>query len=282
MQIGLAFCVDRPPASALSANSAPINSRWLFNSHSTPLPSPPSGGQGEDDIAIRHIAFTLEADEVDDGGGVRLLDVLRATSVKIAVFLYKLKGIGGPIFTIGLYHIQMADDQHRFLLRTARSSSIARNQVAMASIGAHSTTTSFASKPASSRRLRIASAATVLYCPRSGRCLVSINCWKYLSGERAVGSVQRDLLRRGGQVLRCRCRTSRISMARNASSRTRRSSSSSKAKTRAVGHPSGRPDSATATTRPTRRSARPATFREGRAPMCRQRLRKRELRRRTS
>ena len=58
--------------------------------------------------------FFLEPDQVGDQNRVAALNVLRATSVKVAVLLDKLERVRGPVFALCFDNIEMADDQYGF------------------------------------------------------------------------------------------------------------------------------------------------------------------------
>ena len=77
------------------------------------------GGQRQDDVAVRHEAFLLEADQGRDHDGIAVLHVLRAPAVVVTIFLHELKGVGGPVLAPGLNHVEVSDQQHRLVLAAA-------------------------------------------------------------------------------------------------------------------------------------------------------------------
>src|SRR5579864_9235003 len=73
------------------------------------------GGKGENDVAIRDIAFLLETKQSRNQDGIAIFHVLSATAVKIAVFLDELERIGSPILAACLDHVEMSNEQDRFV-----------------------------------------------------------------------------------------------------------------------------------------------------------------------
>ena len=90
------------------------------------------GGQREDDVAVRNVAFLLEADQRGDHDGVAVFHVLRAAAVVVAVFLDELKRIGGPVLAACFDHIEMSDEQHRLVLAAAVQT---HHQILLAIVG---------------------------------------------------------------------------------------------------------------------------------------------------
>ena len=91
------------------------------------------GGEREDEIAIGLVILLLQANE---GGGekcVAIFYVARAAAVVVAVFFDELEGVHGPVFAARFDHIEMADEENRFLRAGAAN---ARDQVAFARIRA--------------------------------------------------------------------------------------------------------------------------------------------------
>ena len=85
-------------------------------------------GQGQDQVAIRHVAFLLVADQVgheDRGHG---LVVHRAARVEVAVFLDQLEGIALPVLALRLDHVEVGQQEQRLLRAAALEP---RHQVAL-------------------------------------------------------------------------------------------------------------------------------------------------------
>src|ERR1035437_6290081 len=74
------------------------------------------GGQGENDVAARHVSFFLYADPRGRPGGVRIFHVARAAAVVIAVLLDELKWVRRPILAPRFHHVEMADQQDWLVL----------------------------------------------------------------------------------------------------------------------------------------------------------------------
>src|SRR5579864_3440376 len=72
------------------------------------------GGEGEDDVAIRLVAFLLHPNHGGHQNRVAVLYVLRTTAVEVAVLLEEFKRVDGPIFAPRFDYIEMADDKNRF------------------------------------------------------------------------------------------------------------------------------------------------------------------------
>ncbi len=68
------------------------------------------GGQRENQIAVRQIAFLFQADEIGNQDGVAFLHVFRAAAVEIAVFFDEFEWIGGPIRSERFDDVQMPDE----------------------------------------------------------------------------------------------------------------------------------------------------------------------------
>ena len=90
-------------------------------SQSTPFEVPPSSSA----VSARMMSRSgtkpsfLKRISVVSHDGVAVLHVLRAAAVVVAVFLHELKRIGGPVFAPRLDHVEMSDQQHRFVLAAA-------------------------------------------------------------------------------------------------------------------------------------------------------------------
>src|SRR5882762_3917903 len=69
------------------------------------------GGQRENEIAIRQIAFFFQADEIGDQDGIAFLHIFRATAVELAVFLDEFEGIRGPVRPERFDDVQVPDKQ---------------------------------------------------------------------------------------------------------------------------------------------------------------------------
>ncbi len=74
------------------------------------------GGEREDQIAVRREARLFHADKIFNQNCGAVFDVHGAATVEIAVFLDKLKRIGGPVFAAGLDDVQVGEKQDWFLL----------------------------------------------------------------------------------------------------------------------------------------------------------------------
>ena len=86
------------------------------------------GGKRQDEVAIGLVALLLQANKGGDQDGVAFLHVLGATAVEVAILFDKLKGIGGPVRTQRLDHVEVTDKENR--LGPARAMK-ARHQVAL-------------------------------------------------------------------------------------------------------------------------------------------------------
>ena len=117
------------------------------------------GGEGEDQIPLRHEMLAPQTDERCDHGRVAILHVDGAAAVEPAVLLGELEGRDGPVFRLRLDDIEVAEEQHGFPGALAL---IANDQIAFVRMlwGAMSTTSS-AAKPCDSSRRWIAFAASV-------------------------------------------------------------------------------------------------------------------------
>ena len=79
------------------------------------------GGEGEDQVAVGAVVFTVEADEVGDQDGVVHLHVLGAAAIEVAVFLDELEGVGGPVGAAGFDDVQVADESEWACARRCRA-----------------------------------------------------------------------------------------------------------------------------------------------------------------
>src|SRR5216683_6223106 len=91
------------------------------------------GGQRENQIAVRLIAFLFQADEIGDQDGIAFLHVFRAPAVEVAVFLDEFEGIGGPVRSERFDDIQVPDEKDRFAFS---GSAKTRDKVLLPFIGA--------------------------------------------------------------------------------------------------------------------------------------------------
>ena len=92
------------------------------------------GGERQDDVAVRDIAFLLQTNEIGDGNGIGFLHVLGAAPIEIAVLFHEFERIGGPILAPRLDHVEVTDDQNG-ARRRAGPSPIAGNQISLTVIG---------------------------------------------------------------------------------------------------------------------------------------------------
>jgi len=76
----------------------------------------------EDDVAIGTEAFAVQAQERFHQDSVGLLHVLGAAAVVVAVFGYKLEGVGGPVAAACFDDIEVADEQEWAFCRLRRDS----------------------------------------------------------------------------------------------------------------------------------------------------------------
>ena len=77
------------------------------------------GRECQDDVTIRHISFLLEPDQRGHHDGIAIFHVLRTAAVVVTIFLHKLKRISSPIFAPCFDHVEVADEQDRFVLAAA-------------------------------------------------------------------------------------------------------------------------------------------------------------------
>jgi hypothetical protein len=85
-----------------------------------PHPVPPRAtaqllvrGQGQDQVAVRHVAVPAVADQVGHEDGGHRLVVHRAASVEVAALLHHLERIALPVLPLGLHHVQVREQQDR-------------------------------------------------------------------------------------------------------------------------------------------------------------------------
>ena len=93
------------------------------------------GGEGQNQIALRLVAFAMQAQESGDQRGVGVLHVLRAAAVVVAVLLDELEGIGVPVGAQSLHHVNVAEEEHR-LFRGRACGADADHEVLLVRVGA--------------------------------------------------------------------------------------------------------------------------------------------------
>ena len=76
-------------------------------------------GEGDDNIALRHIARLLQSDETDDEGRVAVFHVRGAATIKISVLLDERKRIRRPVRAQRFDHVEMPNEEHRPLRAAA-------------------------------------------------------------------------------------------------------------------------------------------------------------------
>ena len=71
------------------------------------------GGQSQDQVAVRLVAFAFQAKKTHHQDRVALLHVAGPASVEVAILLDKLEWVGGPVFAPRFHDVQVPDEKHR-------------------------------------------------------------------------------------------------------------------------------------------------------------------------
>src|SRR5712691_7346421 len=69
------------------------------------------GGKRDDQMLVRKKTFLFEPDEIGDEDGIAFFHVIGSAAVEITILLDELERIGGPVLTMRLDHIEVADEQ---------------------------------------------------------------------------------------------------------------------------------------------------------------------------
>ena len=76
--------------------------------------------EGKDQVALRLVAFAMQAKKHLDQGSVGILHILRSAAVEVAVLLHKLEGIGRPVRAQRLHHVHVAEKEDGLFRGCAR------------------------------------------------------------------------------------------------------------------------------------------------------------------
>ena len=104
---GRPWSSSTPPESGLMTYAASTRSRCCCTSHdgAVELAAFFIGGQGQDQVALRLVAFPVQAQKCGDQRGVGVFHVLGAAPIEVAALLHELERIGVPVGAQSLHDI---------------------------------------------------------------------------------------------------------------------------------------------------------------------------------